>query len=231
MLGSVWLRGSEACCYSFPLKWLLWSDAAASAQALWAPLLHQDTIPVISLEMLSFQAGISSVCVSKSPLKVLGPTLKHQFSSAFSPEKGALVSPLSSTVDTSPFLKGLGSIQLPGYEFAARGMLLPLPAHCLPKPDPQSPDHSNLQKPSSVQGFSLTPGISHKKPCLNPVSVCLRQCQACPQMCVAKADGECISYWAVVCLMHSLLLMIALGPDLQFIIFSFFWCSLQGSRD
>lgn len=118
--------------------------------------------------MLSFQAGISSVCVSKSPLKVLGPTLKHQFSSAFSPEKGALVSPLSSTVDTSPFLKGLGSIQLPGYEFAARGMLLPLPAHCLPKPDPQSPDHSNLQKPSSVQGFSLTPGISHKKPLSQP---------------------------------------------------------------
>lgn len=125
-------------------------------------------------------------------------SLQCQLSSAFSPEKGAFlrervthpsvllssamssVSPLSATVANSPFLKGLDSVQLPGYGFAARGMLLLLPACCLPKPDPQAPDHSHLERPSSVPGFSLTPGFSHKKPCLNPISVCLRQCQACP---------------------------------------------------
>lgn len=44
----------------------------------------------------------------------------------------------------------------------------------------QPPDLSNLEIPSSVQGFFLTPGFSHKTPCLKPISSCSWQCQACP---------------------------------------------------
>ena len=87
--------------------------------------------------------------------------LHSQLSSAFSLKEGTLpgergtcpsvlpalissaefsVPPAVSHRDPSfPCLKRLDSAQLPSYKFASRGMLLPLPAPCLPKPDPQSP--------------------------------------------------------------------------------------------
>lgn len=157
------------------------------------PRQHSFTISIISLEMLPFRVGISSVCVSKSSLKVQGPALKSVIKCTFSRERCPswgegnpslcpsspchlcqvpCLTPVSHCGHFSIFA-GAGFCSAPWFEFAARGILLPLPAHCLPKSAPHSPDHSNSEIPSSVQRFSLSPVFSHKNPpCLNPISVC-----------------------------------------------------------
>lgn len=87
--------------------------------------------------------------------------LHSRLSNAFSPKEGTLpgeretcpsvlpalissagfpVAPSLSHRDPSfPCLKRWDSAQLCSYKFASRGMLLPPPARCLPKPDPRSP--------------------------------------------------------------------------------------------
>lgn len=64
-----------------------------------------------------------------------------------------------------------GFCSAPGYQAACRGGLLPPPTCSLPKPEPsrlQTPEQSAVERPSPVQGFSLTPGFSHKPPLSQP---------------------------------------------------------------